>query len=109
MSILGNINSELKRVISGEFSEPITLVIGLISIPVDLIFDRAIVEVNADGSVVIGNFAQAMVHIDTIDAVLGYELTENDAATFTLHSRNYGVKSVERDDLGFARLELKRL
>lgn len=109
MAILDEMARELKTITEGEFSTPAVITVGVGSLNVNLIFDRNTVEITGEGVIIIGDTAQCMVYVTDIDTFLGHPVTEADTGlTVMIGSRNYKIKNVDRDDMGFARIELKK-
>lgn len=108
MSFIDDMTNDLREILSGEFSEPATLQVGSVIIDITLIFDLATVEVDNEGSLIIGENPTAMVYIDDIDTAISETLTEASGATIVFRSITYKIKKINRDGTGFASIVFKK-
>jgi len=109
MSFLSDIDQELKDILSGEFTEPATLMVGSVVINFTGIFDKTSIGVDINsGAPMVSDNPQIGCHIDTINQTLGYNLKEEHNAIIDIRTVNYNVKRINYDGTGYATIILKK-
>jgi hypothetical protein len=108
MSFLQNLDNELKGILSGEFSEPATLIDGSSYFQFDGIFDLQSVDIDINsGATILANNPQIGCHLGAINLFLGRELNEDDHVIIVVRDKEYRVKKINPDGTGYATIILK--
>lgn len=107
MSFEDDMYTELGEIFNGEFSEPVTIKVGVKTADLNCIFNKTYAEIDADGIPVQSNAPMLGIDKFAADIKLGTELIEGSDSYATVKGVKYRIKRVEPNGTGYAQVFLK--